>query len=65
MAPSWNPIELLRTPSGFALAVYAIVVLLIGLVVLVVVLLVRRRTRRSRGLKGRHRLQSGYRRYRG
>lgn len=65
VAPSWNPIELLRTPSGFALAVYAIVVLLIGLVVLVVVLLVRRRTRRSRGLKGRHRPQSGYRRYRG
>ncbi|OUN07352.1 bifunctional metallophosphatase/5'-nucleotidase [Flavonifractor sp. An92] len=65
VAPSWNPVDLLAHPNGFALIVYGVVLLLVAVVVLVVVLICRRRSRRSRGLKGRRRRGGGYSPYRG
>ena len=65
VAPSWNPLDLLSHPNGFALIVYGVVLLLVAVVVLVVVLICRRRSRRSRGLRGKRRRGGGYSPYRG
>ncbi len=52
VSPSWNPIELLKSPNWITLAVLAVLLLIVSIVVLVVRNVLRRRSRRSSGYRG-------------
>lgn len=52
VAPSWNPIQMLKHPNWITLAVLAVLLLIVLIVVLVVRNVLRRRSRRSSGYRG-------------